>query len=84
MLSEDFNLIELKIIMFFAGSSFPIIFLGISAILIYRLGVAGIIGAALPLVAFPIQTYVGKKNSKILQKVYKNKDARVKICTEII
>ncbi len=62
MLSNDFNNIELKIPTFFASLTFPIAFIGIAIILIVRLGWPGVIGIIVPIIVFPIQNYVGKKN----------------------
>ncbi len=81
MISNDFNLIELKIPIFFAALIFPFVFTGISAILITRLGWPGVIGIAVPLIIFPLQAYVAKKNGQLLQKVNVHKDVRVKIAT---
>jgi hypothetical protein len=81
MLSSDFNLIELKIPIFFAALVFPIAFIGILAILIYRLSWPGIIGVIVPILVFPLQNYISKINGNLLQKVNVNKDLRVKICT---
>jgi len=62
MLSSDFNIIELKIPIFFASLVFPFAFAGIAIILIFRLGWPGVIGIVVPILVFPIQNYVGKKN----------------------
>lgn len=84
MLSNDFNIIEVKIPIFFASLTFPFAFIGIAIILLIRLGWPGIIGIMIPVLVFPIQNYIGKKNGQLLQKVNINKDLRVKVCTEII
>ncbi len=81
MLSNDFNIIELKIPIFFAALVFPFAFIGISTILIVRLGWPGVIGIIVPILAFPIQAFVAKKNGILLQKVNVHKDIRVKICS---
>lgn len=57
MLSNDFNIIELKIPLFFASMVFPFAFIGISIILLIRLGWPGIIGIMVPVLIFPIQNY---------------------------
>ena len=67
--------------MFFASLVFPFAFVGISAILIVRLGWPGVIGIAIPILAFPLQAIIAKKNGVLLQKVNVHKDIRVKICT---
>lgn len=60
---------------------FPLSFIGITIILYFRLGWPGMIGVAIPILLFPIQNYVAKKNGEMLQKVNVHKDSRVKICT---
>ncbi len=62
MLSNDFNIIELKISTFFFALTFPFAFIGIATILIIRIGWPGVIGIMVPIIAFPIQNYIGKKN----------------------
>lgn len=69
---------------FFASIVFPFAFTGITIILILRLGWPGVIGIIIPILVFPIQNYISKKNGQLLEKVNVNKDLRVKICTEII
>ena len=64
--------------------TFPFAFIGIAIILLVRLGWPGIVGIMIPILIFPIQNYIGKKNGQLLQKVNINKDLRVKVCTEII
>lgn len=81
MLSSDFNIIELKIPIFFASLVFPFAFIGIAIILIIRLGWPGVLGILVPIAAFPVQNFIGKKNGQLLHKVNVNKDLRVKICT---
>lgn len=61
--------------------TFPFAFVGIAIILLVRLGWPGLVGIFIPILIFPIQNYIGKKNGQILQKVNINKDLRVKVCT---
>ncbi len=84
MLSNDFNLIELKAPIGFASVIFPFGMIGAAIVLGFRMGWPAIIGICVPILAFPLQTYIGKKNGELLQKVNINKDKRVKVCTEII
>ena len=81
MLSSDFNIIELKMPIFFAAMTFPFAFVGITIILLFRLGWPGVIGVIIPIIVFPLQNYISKKNGQLLQKVNVNKDLRVKVCT---
>jgi len=70
-----------KLPLFLAATAFPFAFAGITIIMILRLGWPGIIGILVPIVMFPLQAYISKKNGNLLQKVNVNKDLRVKICT---
>lgn len=84
MLSNDFNLFELKAPSFFAGMSTPIIVVGAIALLITRLGWVGIICPLVILLLIPLQLLIGRLNGVILEDINKYKDHRVKLCTEII
>lgn len=80
MLSNDFNIIEVKNSLFFNALIIPFAFIGITIILILRLGWTGIIGIFVPLLFLPLQNFISKKNGQILQKVNFNKDLRLRIC----
>ena len=84
MLSNDFNIIDAKSRMFFGAFSAPIIFVGVIAILITRLGWPGVICPLVIIVLIPVQILIGKMNGSILQDINVHKDERVKLCTEII
>ena len=62
----------------------PFALVGISAILVSRLGWPGIIILLMIVLLTPLQIYVGKWNGLLLQKVNINKDKRIKATTEII
>ena len=79
MLSNDFNIIEAKNSIFFNTLIIPFIFIGVAIILIIRLGWSGIIGIIVPILFFPIQNFISKKNGQLLQKVNINKDLRLRI-----
>lgn len=84
ILSNDFNLIELKGPILFQALIVPFLVIGVIVILVIRLGWPGIIGPLVALIMIPIQFYVGKINSDLLKEVNVYKDKRVKVCTEII
>lgn len=84
MLSNDFNIIEAKNSIFFNTLIIPFIFVGVAVILITQLGWPGVIGILIPLIFFPIQNYISKKNGQLLQKVNFNKDLRLRVCVETI
>ena len=84
MLSNDFNLLEIKAPFFFGWITVPFAYLGIIAVLLDRLGPEGLIALGIPLVFFPIQLLVSRFNGKLLEQMNKHKDKRVKITTELI
>ena len=81
MISNDFNLIEMKAPLFFSMLICPLVLVGVIAILVVRLGWPGVIPAIVTLILVPLQLYVGKVNGTILTEVNVFKDQRVKICT---
>lgn len=84
MLSNDFNLLEIKAPFFFGLLICPIAYVSFFAIMIYRLGVEGIICLCVPIIFIPFQIWLGRVNGKMLVDVNLEKDHRVKITTEII
>jgi hypothetical protein len=62
MLSSDFNIIEMLISSPFIAVLFPFALTAIAIILILRFGWPGIIGVILPIVMFPLQKFISKKN----------------------
>ena len=81
MISNDFNMIELKAPIFFSMLISPLVLIGVIIILVFRLGWPGVIPAIVTLVLVPLQLYIGKVNGDILTEVNVFKDQRVKICT---
>ncbi len=64
----------MKLAVFFASLAFPFAFLGVRVILWFRLGWPSLIGIVIPILIIPLQTYIGKKNSKLLIEANKPKD----------
>ena len=81
LLSNDFNLIEYKAPIFFAGSVMPLVLIGVVVILVVKFGWPGIIPPVVVGILVPIQILIGKKMSDSLKKVNIYKDQRVKVCT---
>ena len=84
MLSNDFNMMEIKAPFFFGLCTFPIAYAAFLGVLIYRLGVQGIICLGVPLFFIPFQIGLGKVIGKLLVDVNIHKDKRVKITSEVI
>ena len=81
MISNDFNLIELKGAPSFAGMVVPFHLIGVLIILIFRFGWLGIVPPLFIIIMAPLQLCIGKINGNILRKVNIHKDQRIKICT---
>lgn len=84
MISGDFNLVEIKSPIFFSALVLPFVIIGITVILVTRLGWAGIIGPLVASLLVPLQFMIGKINGNLIKNTNIHKDERIKICTEII
>ena len=84
MLSNDFNLIEIKAPFFFGLLTVPFAYGGLIGLLYWRLGVEGLIGLGIPLMSIPLQICISNMNGRILQRVNVHKDRRVQITSELI
>ena len=84
MLSNDFDIIELKASWLFPASATPIAVIGSTVLLILRLGWFGIICPVIIIAFMPLQLLVGRLNRGILENINIFKDGRVKMCSEII
>ena len=67
MISNDFNVMEIRTAVFFAALVSPIIFVGVIIILVLRLGWTGVIPILVTILLVPLQFYVGKVNGAILR-----------------
>ena len=84
ILSNDFNVIELKGTVIFALMTMPFLLIGNIVILVLRLGWPGIICPLVVVLLIPFQILLGKFASSMLKGVNVYKDERIKLCTEII
>lgn len=81
LLSNDFNMLELKGPLMFISFVAPLGLTGVIAILVTNYGWPGILPLCVIIVFIPIQILVGKINSKYFEQVNVYKDQRVKVCT---
>ena len=81
ILSNDFNMLELKGPLIFTSFVAPLGLTGVIAILVTNYGWPGILPLCVIIVFIPIQILVGKINSKYFEQVNVYKDQRVKVCT---
>jgi hypothetical protein len=63
--------------MLFRLLSFPILILGSVVILVWLLGIYGLICLALPLLLFPLQILIGKINGTIFKMIKALVDQRI-------
>lgn len=66
MLASDFNAMEIKMTFVFIMMTMPFAIIGISVILVFRLGWWGLLCVAIPLALLPLQGIAGKRNSEVL------------------
>lgn len=62
MLAGDFNSMDTKLTLVFAGLTFPLTLVGAAIILVNRLGWWGLLCIAVPVLIMPFQGMIGKKN----------------------
>jgi hypothetical protein len=79
MISNDFNLIEIKAPFFFGMITLPLAYIGFIVVIYLRIGAEGLIFMGIPLVLIPIQILLGRVNGKTLEKVNVQKDKRIKV-----
>ena len=84
MLSNHFNLIEIKAPFFFGLLTVPFAYGGLIGLLYWRLGMEGLIGLGIPLILIPLQVCISSMNGRILQRVNLHKDRRVQMTSELI
>lgn len=84
LLSNDLGVIEQRMITIMMSTSFPVMLIGITTILIIRIGWVGIIGIVMILLIIPLSKKISEKNGETIQKVNQFKDRRVQITTETI
>ena len=66
------------------STSFPVSIVGITVLLITRIGWPAIVGIVLILILIPINKRISERNGDIIQEVNVFKDRRVQITTETI
>ncbi len=84
LLSSDLAMIEQRLFTLLLSTAFPLMVVGVTIILIVRIGWVGIIGVILMMLMIPICKNISEKNGLILKEVNKFKDKRVHTTTEVI
>lgn len=77
MLSNDLGVIEHRLFTLIFCTSFPIILIGVTVILIVRIGWVGIIGVVMVVFVIFISRSISEQNGEILKDVNIHKDRRV-------
>jgi len=67
LLSSDLGVIEFKFAAFLNGLNFPITLIGVTIILVLRLGWPGVIGVLIVLLVVPIAFVISKKNGALIK-----------------
>ena len=63
---------------------FPILFLGLTIILIIRVGWSAVIAIVFYCLTIPCLRWLSKKNAEIIKEINRFKDKRVQLTSEII
>ena len=84
LITNDVNTIDIRLAFLMAGMSFPVYFVGITALLIIRVGWAALIGMVPVLLVLPVLNKISKFNSETIKEINEYKDKRVHTTTEII
>ena len=81
LLSNDLSIIETRLVTVMWSTAFPVAFLGITILLLVRIGWVAIIGLIIVLLQIPISNMISKKNGSIIKEANEFKDKRVQITT---
>lgn len=84
LLSNDLGALYAKLPILLDCFSFPLYGLGITLLLIYWFGWAGIIGLMIVSLSLPISNFISKQNGEIMEKVNVYKDERIHKISEVI
>lgn len=84
LIASDLSVFSLKIVNFIFAASFVILCIGISALLIWRVGWVGIISVVIVLLYLPLTNKLSEVNSEFVKEINQFKDRRVKVTTEVI
>ena len=84
LISNDLSVIEMRLHSLLVSAVFPAAIVGITILLVIRIGWISIIGIIIMLIEVPIANRISKKNGEIVVEANKFKDKRVQITTELI
>ncbi len=84
LLASDLGVIEMRLATFIIAFSFPIYAIGTTALLVTRLGWAGVIGIILVILSVPLSNCISRRNGALIQEINVFKDKRIQITTEVI
>jgi ABC-type multidrug transport system fused ATPase/permease subunit len=84
LLANDLGTIEQQITNLTTSLSFPLMVVGFTAILIARIGWAGIVGILIVVLLIPVSNCISRRNGDILKEINRHKDRRVQFTTETI
>ena len=77
LLSNDLSIIEMRLQSLLMSLVFPVVIIGITILLMIRIGWVAIIGIILMLIEVPIANRISKRNGDIVVEANKYKDKRV-------
>jgi len=84
LLANDLGVLEQRVVMLTFASVFPVQLIGLTIILITRIGWGAVVGILVIVAIVPLSVKVSKKNGGTIEEINKFKDSRVKTTTEAI
>jgi ABC-type multidrug transport system fused ATPase/permease subunit len=84
LIATDLGVVEMRLMTVLMATSYPLFLVGITILLITRIGWAAIVGIIIVLLFIPITGMISKKNGDTIVEINKHKDRRVQITAETI
>ena len=84
LMTNDLSALDERITLIFNIAFFVVGFFGISALIIGRVGILGIVGVLVLLLVIPVSYFISKLNGRLISKLTSFKDERIQISTEVI
>jgi ABC-type multidrug transport system fused ATPase/permease subunit len=84
LLASDLGVIEMRLATFINAFSFPVYVAGTMALLVTRLGWAGVVGIVLVVLTVPLSNCISKRNGALIQEINSFKDKRIQTTSEVI
>ena len=84
LIANDLGIFSMRFVNFIFAASFVILCIGLTVLLIVRIGWAGVISVVIVLLYLPLTNKISQANGEFIKEINGFKDRRVKITTEVI